>query len=257
MKKLITLLAVTSIVTNAFSQENELTTAPSQDTIFTEETNALPDPKVTFDIDLSACFTTGEFKQFYPKDGMGGFGATVLMPLHKKNPLDIGFELGYYFMSNTSSTFQYYTPGMGDYEVNSSVSGTMLPFHLVARIYPLKGINLPIQPYVEGVAGFRLFIVEQELTTTVINSGVELEPQKESTSTGSWSYGFGAGVKVIVSKNNLVYLNAKVNQLYGTATNYMDPTTIILYDDGSYEYLNYRSRTDVLRFSFGIHVMLE
>ncbi len=258
MKRIIVLIITLNFFNYTFAQDNDLTVSPTEDDkVFTEDVSELPNPKVTFDIDIRACFTSGEFKQFYPKEGMGGFGGTVLMPLGSKNPLDVGFGLAYYFMSNTETSFQYYTPGLGDYKVVSSVSGTMFPFHLVSRIYPLKSTNFPIQPYVEGLAGFRLFIVTQDMTTTVLSSGLELEPQSESNTTGSWSYGIGGGIKVNVSKSHMFYLNAKVDQLYGSETDYMDPTSVILYDDGSYEYVNYRSKTDVLRFSIGLHLMLE
>ena len=256
-KKLLFLAFTVTFMGNAYCQDDSLKVSPTENQIFTDNLYSLPDPKVTFDFDIRAAFTSGEFKQFYPKDGMGGMGATVLFPINKRNPLDVGFGLGYYFMSHTSSDFQYYSPGVGDYNIESTVSGSMFPFHLVARAYPLKSVRSPVQPYVEGLAGFRLFIVDQEINTFIDNTGVELPPQTETNTTGSWSYGFGAGVKVRISKKNLLYLNAKVDQLYGTETDYMDPTTINLYDDGSYEYVNQRSETDVLRFSIGLHLMLE
>ena len=257
MNKLIVLFACLLINLTLFSQDENLVVSPTEDNIFTEEDQSIPTAKVTFDFDIRAAFTSGEFKQFYPKDGMGGLGISVLFPISKRNPLDVGFELGYYFMSQTRSNLEYYAPGVGDYDIDSRVSGSMIPIHIVGRLYPLKTINFPIQPYIEGVAGFRLFIVNQKINTIVLGSGIELPEQTESTTTGSWSYGFGAGVKIKISKNNPVYLNAKVNQIYGTATKYMDPSSVAVYDDGSFGYENYQSRTDILRFSIGIHFMVE
>ncbi len=238
------------------AQTDSLTTAPSLE-VFTDEAKLLPAPKVTIDFDVRAAFTTGEFKDFYSKAGMGGFGGTVLFPIGKKNPLDVGFGLGYYFMNNSQVTHELYTPGVGDYDINSKVSGSMVPFHLTARLYPLKSTRSPIQPYIEGLAGFRLFLVEHELSTYIYSIDTELPPETNTNTTGSWSYGFGGGVKIRMSRNQLLYLNLKVAQLYGTETKNMDPSSLVLYNDGAYGYNEFKSETDVLRFSVGIHLMIE
>jgi hypothetical protein len=257
MKKNILLHVVLMISTVLFSQDDSLTIAPSEDRIFTEEKKSLPDPVASFEIEIRACFTSGEFKQFYPKRGMGGLGTTVLFPVGKKNPLDIGFGFGYYWMSVSEETFSYYAPETGYYDVESRVSGGMIPLHLVGRVYPLKSINSPIQPYVEGLAGFRIFSANQRLETYISSTDTYLPVEKDYNFTASWSYGYGGGVKVRLSKNELLFLNAKITQLYGTTTKTMDPSSVVIYDDGTYSYSYFKSRTDVLRFTIGMHVMIE
>jgi len=239
-----------------FSQSDGLTVAPSVEN-FTDEKKSLLDPKATVELDIRAAFPTGEFKDFYSNPGMGGFGLTALFPLGKKNPLDIGFGLGYYFMSRAEDTYQYYTPGVGDYDIHSKVSGSMISMHLTARLYPLKSINFPIQPYFEGLAGGRLFVVEQELSTYLYSVESELPKETNSNTTSSWSYGFGGGLKIMIRRNEMLFLNLKVAQLYGTSTKNMDPSSVVLYDDGTYAYDEFKSRTDVLRFSLGLHIMIN
>ena len=254
MNKIFSFIVLFSCL-NLVAQVDELSPAPETE-IFTDDKSIL-DPKVTIDVDIRAAFTSGEFKNFYAKPGMGGFGFTVLFPLNKRNPVDLGIDLGYYFMSQSQETFQYYTPGVGDYDVESRISGGMFTTHAVARIYPIKNIKSPIQPYVEGLAGFRLFSANQRLETYVYITDEYLPIEKDYNFSGAWSYGFGGGFKVMLSKNELLYLNTKVTQLYGTATNNMDPSSVELYDDGTYSYSEFRSRTDILRFSLGIHIMIE
>ncbi len=257
MKTIFILLAVFFSANVLLSQDKPEVISAFEDEKFKEEFNILPEPKVTFELDITAAFTSGQFKEFYPKDGMGGIGLSTLFPLSIKNPLDVGFEFGYYFMSETRDKFEYHAPFIGVYDVYARVSGSMVPFHIIARVYPLKNSSSPVQPYVEGLAGFRLFVVNQEVNAYIVSSGEELPRVTVTNTTGSWSYGFGAGVKIKVSKNNLLYLNAKANQLYGTETNYMDPSSVALYENGTVEYSSFRSRTDVLRFSIGLHLMIE
>lgn len=257
MKKIITFLIVSILVTNVFSQDDSLVVAPTADKVFTDDSKSLPDPVVTIDIDVRAAFTTGEFKTFYPKAGMGGFGIDVLRPLGKKNPLDVGAGFGYYFMSRSEETYAYYTPGVGDYDVNSRVSGGMFTFHLITRIYPLKSVRSPIQPYIEGLAGFRLFSANQRLETYIHATDTHLPVEKDYNYNGSWSYGFGGGIKIRMGKEDLVFLNLKASKIYGTSTENMDPSSVELYTDGSYNYNKFKSRTDVVRFSLGIQIMIE
>jgi len=239
-----------------FSQSDSLTVAPSAE-VFRDEDKSLLDHKATLEIEIRAAFPTGEFKDFYSKPGIGGFGLTALFPLGKKNPLDIGFGLGYYLMGRAEDTYEYYALGIGDYDINSKVSGSMIPMHLTARLYPLKSVNSPIQPYIEGLAGGRLFVVEQEVSTYLYSVDSELPKETNSNITSSWSYGFGGGLKIMISRNEMLFLNLKVAQIYGTLTKNMDSSSVVLYDDGTYGYDEFKSRTDVLRFSFGLHIMIN
>lgn len=255
--KYLSFFIILLITGGLFAQTDDLTVSPDAPEIFTQSDEDILEPKVTFDVDIRAAFTSGEFKDFYPKPGMGGLGISILFPLSKNNPVDLGVDLGYYFMSTSRETFEYYTPGIGDYDVESRVSGGMFTMHAVARIYPFKKSSFPIQPYIEGLGGFRVFSANQRLETYIYQTDEILPVEKDYNYYGAWSYGFGGGLKVMLSKNELLYLNTKVTQLYGTSTKNMDPTTVELYDDGTYSYSEFESRTDVLRFAIGIHVMIE
>ncbi len=257
MKKIISCFALFIFISNVFSQDDGLVVAPTEDKIFTEDVKSIPDPVVTIDIDIRFAFPTGEFKDFYTRPGMGGFGVDVLRPLGKTNPLDVGVGFGYYFMSRSEETYGYYTPGVGDYDVNSRVSGGMFALHLISRLYPLKSVRSPFQPYVEGLAGFRVFSANQRLETYIHATDTYLPVEKDYNYNGSWSYGFGGGIKIMMSKSELLFLNLKASKIYGTATKNMDPSSVQIFDDGTYAYNEFKSRTDVVRFSLGIHIMIE
>lgn len=255
MRNFIYLLILFLFVYKVKAQTDSLTTSPDVE-VFTDESNMLPDPVVTVEIDVRTAFTSGEFKQFYPKRGMVGFGIDVLFPITEENPVDFGAGLGYYFMSTSKRNLSFYTPGVGNYDVESRVNGGMFEFHLMSRVYPLKATNFPFQPYIEGLAGFRVFSANQRLETYIHDTGEYLPVEKDYNHTGSWSYGFGGGIKVRVS-SDLIYVNLRANKIMGTPTKNMDPESVILYDDGTYSFDEFKSRTDIVRFSLGIHIMIE
>lgn len=235
----------------SFAQDSNLVVSPELDR--TTKNNNDKASSSSLDLELLVASSTGEFKEFYENNEMGGLGFTLLFGTDKTIPIDLGFDFGYYFMSSNHSKLEYYSPGIGDYDVNSKINGTMVPIHMVGRLTPLKNSGFFIQPYVEAMAGFRIFVVKQTIETTLLTNGIALAPETQSTSNGAFSYGYGAGLKVLLNKKNGVFLNAKVNKIYGSATKYIDNESVVLIDDGSYQYNTTKSRTDILRFSIGLH----
>ena len=180
---------------------------------------------------------------------MGGLGITIAAPI-KQSVFALGAELGYYYMGNNSSTSEYYATGIGDYDVTTSFSGAMIPIHLVARIEPLIRSNSPVQPYIEGISGFRIFSFDSEFDTYLYSTDENLPTEKESTSTFSWSYGFGGGFRVQIADG--FFLNAKAHKIFGSSTKYTDASSIEFNQDGTYSYGSTTSKTDVYRFTIGI-----
>ncbi|MFB0926094.1 MAG: hypothetical protein QMB65_12575 [Vicingaceae bacterium] len=250
MKILLLVSLSISLSLMTFAQDSNLVVSPELD--HTRQKNIDKTPSATLDLEILVASTTGEFKEFYENNEIGGLGFTLLFGVHKTIPVDLGFDFGYYFMSTNRSRLEYYAPGVGDYDVNSKVNGTMVPIHMVSRLTPFKNTNFFIQPYLELMAGFRIFAVKQTIETTLLNTGVILEPETESTINGSFSYGYGGGLKVRLSKENRVFLNVKANKIYGSATKYINQESVVLMDDGSYRYKTTKSKTDILRFSIGL-----
>jgi hypothetical protein len=247
MKKINTLLLLTMFSIITFGQNDTgLTVAPE---VFNQ-----PEPKqatAIIDLGIRAAFTTGEFEEAYSKAGMGGGGITIVAPI-KRTAIALGAELSYYYMGNTSSTSEYYAPGIGDYDVTSSFSGSMIPFHLVARIDPLILYDFPIQPYIEGVAGFRVFNFVREFDTYIYRTDENLPTEKEVNKSLSWSYGYGGGLRVRVADG--VFINAKAHKIFGSETKYTDTRSIEFHQDGTYSYGITKSKTDVYRFTIGISI---
>lgn len=230
-----------------------LASAQSDD-IYTKEKL---EPKVTFDFDVKGAMLQGDFKNNYKYDGMMGAGLTTLFPISKNNPVDVGIDIAYFFMSATESSHNYYDSELRLYDVNSEVTGAMIPLHLVVRLYPLKHTQFKVQPYVEGMFGGKLFSIDQTITTYTANSSIILKSENITDVTSALSYGYGVGLKMRISKNNLLYLNAKAAQLFGDETDYLDASSYRLSDNGAYKHLYNRSKTDLLQFSLGLHLMIE
>ena len=255
MKNIALIIILGMISSSVKGQLDSLTVAPEID--FPEnESKTLPDPRFTMDFDLQAGFPIGEFDDFYSNQGFGGVALTILVPISKVNPFDFGAGFGYYFMSQSEEKFSYYSSEWGHYDVSSRVSGGLFEFHLVSRFYPIKFTGFPIQPYFEGFAGFKVFSANQRLETYIIDRDETLPVKKDYNNTVAWSYGYGAGLKIKMNKNELVFLNLKVANIYGTASKYMDPKSVKIYADGTYDYNEFKSRSDMARFSLGVHILL-
>jgi hypothetical protein len=253
------IISVLALIINHFavSQNSEEPMNFSENNSKTKAFREKLEPKVTFDLDFRAAAISGDFKKLYGEEGMGGVGASILFPISKNFPVDVGLGFGYYFMSATEFVLPYYTHELNKYKMTSTVTGSMIPIHFVARIYPVKHIHSVVQPYVEGLLGEKLFVVEQISEVYLPGSEVELSSNTESNFTNSLSYGFGLGIKVRISKNNLLYLNTKIDQLFGEEAKYLDATQVTLSSKGTYENVYHYSRTDILRFSIGLHLMIE
>ena len=222
------------------------------------------EPKITFEIDFRAVAALGEFGNNYPDGGMGGFGASILVPVSKNFPLDFGIDAGLYFMSGTESVTPFEKGVEEGQELKTTVVGTMLPIHLVCRAYPLKHKQTNIQPYAEVLFGGKVFATEQTTELYFDDEKSKKSSEKKdddsksvSNSTGSLSYGFGVGTKARISKNNLLYINFKINQLFGDEVKYIDATKAKLNIDGEYESVYHFSKTDILQIAIGLHLMIE
>ena len=248
MKKIITSLTLTMSSIITFGQNDTgLTVAP-------EIVNPTPSKQVEaiIDVEIRTAFTTGEFEEAYSKAGMGGGGITIVAPI-KQTILALGAELGYYYMGNTSSTSEYSEVGIGDYDVTSSFSGSMIPFHMVARIDPLMSSDFPIHPYIEGVAGFKVFNFVREFDTYIYRTDENLPTEKEVNKSLAWSYGFGGGIRVKITDG--FFINAKAHKVFGSETKYTDTRSIEFHQDGTYSYGTTKSKTDVYRFTLGISII--
>ena len=245
MKYFTLVLLFLSLSTALIAQEDELVAGE------------LLEPKITFDFDFRGALTTGEFNEFYKDEGMGGVGLTVLAPISRFNPIDLGVDFGYFYMSGTEATYNYTDVALKEHEITSSVTGSMIPIHAVIRIYPIKNKKFPIQPYVEGVGGVKLFVINHTIETESKRSDLEMVTLNDPEFTSAWSYGYGAGFKMRISKTNLLYFNTKVDHMFGMETDYINPTSYTQNEEGKYLHQYNSSMTDILQFSVGLHLMIE
>lgn len=131
--------------------------------------------------------------------------------------------------------------------------------HLVARLQPQTGA---IRPYVDAMAGMKMFVTHTKVDSDVIVFHRGLHA-KSSSKDWAISYGGGAGLEIHVFSGKVsryarpatFSLNLGVRYLFG------EPATFAQADsfrevDGLIEFDRVRSRTDMLMPHFGISASL-
>jgi len=233
--------------------------AVSQNDEKTKVAREILEPKVTFELGLRAVGTQGDFRVRYPDGGMIGVGTAIIVPVSKNFPLDFGIDGAVYFMSGTESytSFDPLESTSENQKFKTTVVGTMLPFHIVMRAYPLKHTQARFQPYAQALFGGKIFAVEEKTEFDIEDTKVKAFSKTKTNVNSSLSYGFGLGAKLRISTNNLLYLNFRVDQLFGEEVKYIDATQAKLDKEGNYTSVYHFSKTDILQIGIGLHLMIE
>jgi hypothetical protein len=207
-------------------------------------------PNITFDLDMRIASPRGDFKTVYKDDVFFGFGGALLFGLNENSPLDMGLEVSYLYMTGHSSNAQYDAPHIGLYDVDTRITGSMVPINFLTRFYPLRNRGYVIQPYLEVIGGFRIFNVRQKVETYLYRDDIFLEPEEETNANLAWNYGMGMGLNVRI--NDFWAINMHAQHMFGSQTNYIDPETIEVRENGEFGYNEHRSTTHALAFILGV-----
>ncbi len=118
----------------------------------------------------------------------------------------------------------------------------------------LKYQKSPVQPYVDGFVGGRIFTSGYYTEEYDYDEGGYTDQWNGVTTTGRWVYGVGAGVQVPVSKR--VAINARTAYTHAPNTSYIDMDDFINNDRNV---LNpaVRSDYDALSFHVGVSIKLD
>lgn len=196
-------------------------------------------------------FPQNEFAAKYPNNAFFGLGGGMLFPLFDDSPLDLGGQFEYYWIGREVETMTLESSSYGEYEVESTVNGSMIPLYLNARIMPFRRLTDVINPYFEGIAGARFFSIKTKIEVDDLSGGAQPDPETDTETRTSWSYGYGGGF--LVKLVNSVYLDLHVQNIYGTQTKYLDPKSIEFDDNGDPVYRKIESETQVLTYSLGVN----
>lgn len=204
------------------------------------------------DIHMGLGFPEGEFRETAGDRAFFGVGGGIYFPLVRKLTLELGLTYHYYWMERQEEDFQKEDPQFGEYEVTSVVNSNMMPIHANLRISPLKNLNNAFYPYIEGIAGFRLF---NSRTRISVDDYTQNPPpdEIENETKGAWSYGYAGGLSIKLSR--VIFVDGRVEKLYGTESSYIDPETIE-YNDNTQEatYEKVSSNTNLMTYSLGLRL---
>ena len=209
-------------------------------------------PQLNFGLQLG--FPQDNFARIYSRDAIFGMGGRLLFPLDQKLPLDAGFQFYYMWMGTEKETFTLYNAVQGDYVVTSKVHGSMMPFHINLRFRPLRNVTNVVDPYIEGLAGFRVFYVKTEIEVDDLTPTEQPEPETSTINNWSGSYGVATGLGIRIAEN--IKLDFRYSRLKGGKAKYLDPKKIEFSSTGDPIYSRNRSETNMDNYEIGIVFVL-
>lgn len=208
------------------------------------------------DFGMSLAFPQNNFANAAGSRPYFGLGGKFIFAIKENSPFAVGLSFNYFWMfrktekqtiTQRASSFPF---SRYEYEVETTVNGAMMPTHINFRIMPLRATNSPVQPYIEGIAGFRIFNTRSKIEVDDLSGGTQPEPEIDNNYNVTTSYGYGIGVNVRVT--HAVYINARVENLYGGWGKYIDPSSVKINEKGDASINRKESRTDILNYTLGV-----
>lgn len=184
----------------------------------------------------------GEFNDTWGREIFGVSG-NLTMPMALL-PFDWGFDFAWGRMGSNAHEVQiddeFILASTGDLRVKSEIFG----YHGLLRLKPFNG---KVSPYIEGLIGTRQFTTR----TTIEVDGMD-EPYYEQRNSNEfiWSHGWAAGIQFAPSK--VFYFEGRVERLNGGNVAYVDPTSIVISDQGDVSYASLASGSKILNVHLGI-----
>jgi len=183
-----------------------------------------------------------------------GFGAGIMVPLPKNLPLKVGANFRYMWMGGKTKDFDMVDDNGTTYNLESKVRGSMLPFHAMLRLDPMRYTKFPVVPYIGGFAGFRIFESKRQLIIDYQDGSEPITETKRNVSVTS-SYGFEIGLHIKTSEK--VLIDFRYEHAYGGRAKYLDLSSVIIDDEGNATYDRLETHTNVSIYTIGIVVNIE
>lgn len=218
----------------------------------TETIRYTPDYNGMLQFHTKLSFPQGDFANTYSESAFFGIGGGLLFPI-KESPIDAGLTVDYFWMERQTETQRLKDKFTGTYEVKSTINGNVVPVHSVLRVTPLRTINSPVQPYIQGMAGFRVFSIRTKIEVDDLSGGAQPDPDIEREPSAAWSYGYGGGVFVQIAEN--LNIDLSVSNLFGTNATYIDPESLEFDANGDPTYEKRESETHVANVRLGINIV--
>jgi len=185
--------------------------------------------------------------------GFVGIGGELMLPLWKNAPLRAGINVRYYWLGKEQET-QNFSGAEINYELQSTVRGSMVPTHLVLRFDPVKLTNFPVMPYAGAMIGFRAFNIKTEVQVDYLD-GSEVATDEQTKANWTTSYGYELGLHIRI--NATVMLDFRFERAWGGWGQYLDLSSVTFDGTGQATYQTLNTRTDVNLFTIGVVFDLE
>lgn len=178
---------------------------------------------------FSLGFPYGEFKENTDAVGFGG-NLDVLFPMQTETPLTFGFNIGYQ-VYGLNTQFERLTAQIS---VGSTViDEIVMPLKIVTTnsifgMHAMTRLKAPIpivQPYIQGLAGFRYI----STSTRIVDESEDHRYSSEDnhvivrkTQLGDYIFSYGGGAGVLVEISQKTFIDFSVTYLNGQEAKYYD-----------------------------------
>lgn len=191
---------------------------------------------------------TDEFKSIYDGNPVGIGGA--FMVNGGRSPFEFGLGYSWQSMGKQDEGIRIlegqnidgedvYTSGQ--ITVNSNIH----TYQTIARLKPLTG---KVQPYVDGLMGFKAYTTKTTILADNGSYSEVVDEDKEAKDVSAF-YGWAAGMKFEVARSFM--MEARLESIQGGKTTFINPETIEIDKDGELEYERVNSKTNAYIIQLG------
>ncbi|MCA1752697.1 MAG: outer membrane beta-barrel protein [Cryomorphaceae bacterium] len=196
---------------------------------------------VTLSGGLQVAVPTGEFAENYGRLPFG-INAFISVPLLNA-PIEIGGGFAWNHMARSKADVFINNPEGGRNAGTLRINGNSYTYQIHGRLRPFNG---RFRPYGEVFVGARNFS-----TTSKLQSSSGVQPSTERLDRNfTFIAGWGVGAKYEVTPG--VFIEARFESSVGSKTEYIDPESITIDDQASFDFRNLESRTDQWALSVGV-----
>jgi len=207
------------------------------------------------DAGVSLAFPQNNFAKKAGGNPFFGLGLQMVFALKDNHPVQIAVGAQHYWLHSQKSSGSLLSPDSVRYDYQTNVNGSMIPVHVHIRLTPLVRTKSPFQPYIEVLLGMRLFNTIVKFEGKESGGGASVISAKNNDWDLSHSHGFAAGVHVKVT--DMIFINARFENLFGGWASYIDPDQISFSNDGGAQVDRMRSRTDIITYTLGVSIRLN
>lgn len=189
---------------------------------------------------------TGNFAEQY--DAMPvGLAATFSAPTFRNSPIHFGLGFAWNRM-NTAAQDVFLHSEQGFSSGSAELITNRYNYTAFMRFAPFRG---RMQPFAEGIAGWSNYVSRNDINTRYTNGDLK-EISDRVHNNMAWSYGWGAGIQIRVAPH--IFLEGKVQRMYETETEMVDPSAIEISPNGVLDFGLLETRPEFITIQAGLTI---